>query len=164
MPFIDDEEDEKVDHRDDDKEKSAGRSDHLLKLIISQSVNGSAWIKYLIAIQGGFGLSFGYLLRKDSGSVQDTTVPLCIIIAICGAVTSVVLSQIIRRQYQWSAWYIHSYMSREGGEPHTVFPTRPRAVIELEPGYTATRVRWFCEFLVLVWIMAACVSIWAASR
>jgi hypothetical protein len=167
----DDEDDTDQQRRDDDDIAKTGskslaerQSEHLLKLILLQSTNSAAWIKYLIAVQGGLGVGYVFSLKavaENASPSRQVGVAFCILLALCGLTTAFVISRIVARQYRWAAWFISQYRKLADG-PVSVFPEGIN-LDAVPAGFIATNVRYFCELLMLLWLLSIVIAVWGAN-
>ena len=144
---------------------TADHDDHLIQLQINQDVGSQAWTKFMIAIQGGLGTAFGYILLSEKLSGVKTILAIAIaFVAIC---TCVVIRKIIERHHRWSAWYIIRYGLLPGNRdfvfPIPVKPIVPTTIDEAPVGVIGGLIVRFCEVTIVIWLMALIVVLvlWA---
>jgi hypothetical protein len=144
----------------------ADHSDHLVKLHVNQSSNSQAWTKFMIVIQGSFASALGYILLLKEQPPIAIRVTLCLIIALFGVSTSIVIRIIIKRHHQWAAWYVNKYGMLPGnhGLVYPV-PERPFAatsIRDVDPGYIGKALVVFCTGVAVFWFAVAVVVIFLA--
>jgi hypothetical protein len=148
------------------KEKStrsgADHDDHLIKLQINQDLGSQAWTKFMIAVQGGLGGAFAYILLSERQlPLNGVKTALVLIVALFGILTSAIIGKIIKRHHQWSAWYINKYGLLPGNEG-LVFPVPKKPFVatkidEVEPGVIGGLMVSFCTVTAIGWCIAASV-------
>lgn len=119
----------------------------MVRLIIHQETIYQNWAKFVIAIQGGLGAGFGFVLSE-----LNNYRPLGYVIVVLGGVTAIVLDQILRRHAQWSVWYLERCNALSASSK--LFPdraTEPHVIADQRLGHVARNVRWLLWLLALIW-------------
>ena len=108
-------------------QKTTDYNDHLLQLIVGQNTATQAWTKFLITAQGGLAVGFGFVAKEDVASIPSwMSFLLSWLVPLIGITSTVAISSVIKRDYQWQAWYIRKYNSRPGNNKQ-VFPEQKAA-------------------------------------
>jgi len=133
----------------------AKRADHLVQLQLNQDSNSQAWSKFLVTIQSGLGAAFGYILLSEKLPLSGVKIAVGLIIAVFGMLTSLAIGRIIRRQHQWSAWYVVKYNLLPGYR-EVVFPVNAKLlkatkVDEMPPGTISGTIWLFCRIMAVIW-------------
>ena len=85
---------------------------------------------------------------------------LAVMIAIFGLAASLITGVIIRRQHQWSAWYVVKYHLLPSYR-ETVFPVPPEKLLkaktvgEMPSGIISTCIQVFCGITGVFWFLIA---------
>lgn len=135
---------------------NALHSEHLLKLVLASGQASQAWLKFLIAVEGGLAVGFGFLATAAIRTRMH--IALALIICFFGIALALALTSVIIRHLQWSASYIKRYIAVLGNVDR-VFPgdidQRPRDISKIDPGWIAKRIRMVKWLIVLGWVVAA---------
>jgi hypothetical protein len=135
----------------------AQRADHLVQLQRNQDSNSQAWMRFLVATQSGLGAALGYILLSGTLPLTGIKTALGIVIAVFGILTSLAIGRIIKRQHQWSAWYVVKYNLLPGYRG-VVFPVdekllKATTIDEMRPGKISGTIWLFCRIMAVVWFL-----------
>ncbi len=100
---------------------------YLIDKIIHEDDLTQKWIEFLIAVEAGLGVAFGFLARPGQGTPAQEGIPplvlhgaLCLI-AFLGILAALFLTKLAVEDQQWQGWYVAQFNALPGFKGR-VFP------------------------------------------
>jgi hypothetical protein len=140
---------------------------HLIALITNQDQVSQGWLKFLITLESGLAVGFGFILKLKPAEIPSPKSFLFALaefmIPLFGIAVSVAGSLIVVRERKWQVWYLKQF---KAVYQHTANPARPQVFPEAkdligrqEMGYVskvvvgsavAVGLAWFAVLVLLL--------------